>query len=324
MSSSDVIKILYGLDSNKDIKYYFHIPAKFNVAGIYGFLSKDGLSYYIGSSINMKTRYNRHMFNLNHSNIRYSQANPKFYNYIKKYGLEKLDFGCLLVIKDYLTMCSAFSLSEEEISFLKLLMQLDLLLTEQFFLDTLGLSLNIAQMVGTRESSKLTDKTRKKMSEAHLNLDVTLSKDQWNFIRAKANETWKNEVLSSDRRRAISEHHGRAVIIKDSIQKVIGEFSSILKAAEYLGVNRKTISKFLNSGNFLDSKYGLVFLIEKREVKERAYKIQVLDKNKNLLDTCSSIRATANKYGISATALSTTYLDKDKLWKGKYYYIRNK
>jgi hypothetical protein len=36
-------------------------------------------------------------------------------------------------------------------------MQLDLLITEQFFLDTLGLSLNIALMVGTRESSILTD-----------------------------------------------------------------------------------------------------------------------------------------------------------------------
>lgn len=84
MSSSDVIKILYGLDLNKYIKYYFHIPVKFNIAGVYCFLSKDGLSYYIGSSINMKTRYNRHMFNLKHSNIRYSQANPKFYNYIKK------------------------------------------------------------------------------------------------------------------------------------------------------------------------------------------------------------------------------------------------
>ena len=102
------------------------------------------------------------------------------------------------------------------------------------------------------------------MSDAHLNLDVTLSKDQWDFIRAKANETWKNEAWSSDRRRAISEHHGRAVIIKDYTQKVIGEFSSILKVAEYLDVSRQTISKYLNSGDLLDSKFGLVFLIEKK------------------------------------------------------------
>jgi hypothetical protein len=117
LSDKDVIEILYELNSNKGIKHYFYKPDNFNVPGIYCFLSKDGSHYYIGSSMNMKIRYNRHMFNLKHSNVRYSQANPKFYNYIKKYGLEKLDFGCLLVIKNYLTMYSAFNLSEEEIFF---------------------------------------------------------------------------------------------------------------------------------------------------------------------------------------------------------------
>lgn len=101
-----------------------------NVAGIYCFLSKDGSCYYIGSPINMKIIYNRHMFNLKHSDIRYSQANPKFYNYIRKYGLENLDFGCLLVIRNYPMMFSALNLSEYETSFLKLLVQLDLLITE--------------------------------------------------------------------------------------------------------------------------------------------------------------------------------------------------
>jgi hypothetical protein len=119
--------------------------------------------------------------------------------------------------------------------------------------------------------------------------------------------------LSYDRKRAISELHGKAVIIKDSTQKVIGEFPSMLKTAEYLNINRKTISKYLNSGNLLDSKYGPVILMDNGEIKERMYKVQVLDENRNLLDICSSIRITAKKYGISATSLSTTYLDKDKL-----------
>jgi len=75
-------------------------------------------------------------------------------------------------------MYTGFSLSDEEISILKLLVQLDLLITEQFFLDTLGLSLNVAPQVGSRESSILSEETRKKMSDAHLNLNVTLSKSQ--------------------------------------------------------------------------------------------------------------------------------------------------
>lgn len=180
MPSVDVINTIYALKdpSNKGISQFFHIPEVMNVAGIYCFYSKDGSDYYIGSSINMKTRYNRHMFNLNHSDIRNSQACPKFYNYVRKYGLNNLDFGCLLAIKNYLMMFSALNLSENETSLLKLLIQLDLLITEQFFLDTLGPSLNVASKVGTRESSILSDETRKRMSDAHLNLDVALSDDQ--------------------------------------------------------------------------------------------------------------------------------------------------
>jgi len=83
---------------------------------------------------------------------------------MNKYGLESLSFGCLLVIKNYLGMFTGFNLSEEEKVFLTALMQLDLI-TEQFFLDTFGLSLNVAPKVGTRESSILSDETRKKKNE---------------------------------------------------------------------------------------------------------------------------------------------------------------
>jgi hypothetical protein len=47
MSNSDVVNTLYNLDSHNDIKHYFYIPENFNSGGIYCFLSKDGLSFYI-------------------------------------------------------------------------------------------------------------------------------------------------------------------------------------------------------------------------------------------------------------------------------------
>lgn len=56
-------------------------------------------------------------------------------------------------------------------------------------------------------------------------------------------------------------------------------------------------------------------------MKKRSLKIQVLDINKNILDTCKSIRTTAKKYDVSITSISTTYLNKDKLCKGKYYFV---
>lgn len=65
-------------------------------------------------------------------------------------------------------MFSAFNLDREEISFLKLLTQLDLLITEQFLFGYF-MSLNIAPNVGTRESTILSSATRKKISDVRLN-----------------------------------------------------------------------------------------------------------------------------------------------------------
>lgn len=215
MPDLDVIQTLYNLKSDKYIQNIFHTPGKLNVRGIHCFLSKDKSFYYIGSSLNMKTRYNRDMSNLSHYDTRYYIANPKLYNYLRKYGSDSLDFGCLLIIKNYLVMFSEFNLSPEEISILKYLTQCDLLITEQYFIDIYGLSLNIAPYVGTRESAVLSEKTRKKMSDSRLRLYIAIPKEKWEAIRVKAKQAWVNEPLDSERRKAISTFHGRSVVIED-------------------------------------------------------------------------------------------------------------
>jgi hypothetical protein len=153
---------------------------RLDVPGIYCFMSKDksDLSYYIGSSVNMKRRYDRHLFNLNHKDTRNSQASPKFYSYARKYGIESLDFGCVLATQDYLLKFSGFELQSEETSLLKLLTQLDLLIAEQYFLNSYDLSLNISPWVGTRESSVLSAETRQKMSDSHLGLTSPISEEK--------------------------------------------------------------------------------------------------------------------------------------------------
>jgi hypothetical protein len=200
LSCSDVIQILYrplltpfasriarGDCTNEPVQNIFTDPPvlsqgkdRLDVPGIYCFMSKDksDLSYYIGSSVNMKRRYNRHLFNLNHKDTRNSQASPKFYSYARKYGIESLDFGCLLATQDYLLKFSGFELQSEETSLLKLLTQLDLLITEQYFLNSYDLSLNISPWVGTRESSVLSAETRQKMSDSHLGLTSPISEEK--------------------------------------------------------------------------------------------------------------------------------------------------
>lgn len=112
--------------------------------------------------------------------------------------------------------------------------------------------------------------------------------------------------------------------IKDSNGNIIGEHPSHLKVAEYLGVSRGKVKTYLDSGNLLDSKLGPVLLIDNCNSKKSSIEIQVLDANKNLLSTCSSLRLAGKKYGVTPTSISDTYLDKNKLCKGKYYFIKVK
>ena len=282
LSNLDVIQILYKLNSNEPIQNISTFPLRgkdgLDVPGIYCFVSKDksNLSYYIGSSVNMKRRYNRHLFNLNHKDTRNSQANPKFYSYVRKYGIESLDFGSLLVTQDYLLKFSGFELQSEETSLLKLLTQLDLLLTEQYFLNIYDLSLNISPWVGTRESSVLSAETRQKMSDSHLGIISSISEDKWAAIKARIKESWENDSVDSERRKSFSILHGRPVVILDCNKKELEEFPSQLKAAEYLGVNRNIVNSRLASGKILDSKIGPVYIQDKEGISKKIKGIQIL------------------------------------------------
>lgn len=123
LSYTDVIHVLYDLNSEESIQNIFNIPDSFDVPGIYCFLSKNKAFYYIGSSVHMKKRFNRHVFNIKDDKVRNHMASPKFYNYVRKYGMDDLSFGCLLATKDYLMLYGGFDLSPEETALLKLLTQ---------------------------------------------------------------------------------------------------------------------------------------------------------------------------------------------------------
>lgn len=107
-------------------------------------------------------------------------------------------------------------------------------------------------------------------------------------------------------------------MILDCNKKEIEEFSSQLKAAEYLGVNRNIINKRLASGEILDSKIGPVYIQDKEGISKKK---QVLDANKNLLEVCASLRDAEKKYNVAATTISRSYLNKDKICRDKYYFV---
>jgi len=112
-------------------------------------------------------------------------------------------------------------------------------------------------------------------------------------------------------------------VILDCNKKELEEFPSQLKAAEYLGVNRNIVNSRLASGKILDSKIGPVYIQDKEGIskKIKGIQVQVLDANKNLLEVCASLRDAGKKYNVAATSISRSYLNKDKIFRDKYYFV---
>ena len=194
-----------------DINQLFQKTDDLNVPGIYCFKSKSEITkivYYLGSSVNMHRRITRHKYNVFSPNPREYSGSPKFYNWIRSYGWNSLEIGYLLKTIDYekITilpgLLSSNALNKEERLILKLLTQIDLLIMEQYFLDKLGLSLNVDKFVGTRHSSILSLETRNKMSESHFGDShyskvKSLTKEQWELIRNKASQSWQEDYDDS-------------------------------------------------------------------------------------------------------------------------------
>lgn len=105
-------------------------------SGIYGFLCKTNNKLYIGSSINLSTRFNRH--------IKGFQSNVLLQNAINKYNLQ--DF--IFIVFEY---------CEPD----------ELLFREQYHLDTFKPEFNILKEAGSLLGYTHTSETIAKISEEH-------------------------------------------------------------------------------------------------------------------------------------------------------------
>lgn len=126
----------------------------------------------------------------------------------------------------------------------------------------------------------------------------------------------------SERREAISVFHGKSVVVRDASGELIGEFNSILKSAAFLEVSRDKVSDQVKSGKILETKlFGPVLLTSKGGGK-RSNEIQVLDAYKNVVSTWNSLRACAKHFEVAPSTITTSYLNQNRLFRGKYYFVK--
>ena len=136
-----------------------------NKSGIYIIKTKINNRFYIGSAVNLYSRKHTHLTHLRQKKHR----NAKLQRFVNKYGIDNLFFECI-------------ELCEKE----------DLIIREQFYIDTLNPFYNIARIAGSTLGVKITKEQSEKLSKLRkgkkFSLGRVLSQETKDKISKKAKE----------------------------------------------------------------------------------------------------------------------------------------
>lgn len=191
---------------------------------------------YVGSSINVYKRRNRHfseLKNLKHKNVKLQRS----YN---KHGKENFNFYVLELVENK-----------------NLLIE-----KEQFFIDKVKPEYNINLIANSSLGVKRSEETKEKIRQANLGLKHP---DWRNKLKSEAqggNNHWaKNKKFSDETKLKMSESQkklcengyvspiSKEVIELNTNNEIINEWSSASKAGKHYNVNYKTIINIINGQN---------------------------------------------------------------------------
>ena len=228
-----------------------------NKAGIYRWVNKVNGNTYIGSSVNLTTRFRKY-YSFRNISSELVKGKSMIYSAILKYGY--LNFQ--LEILEYCT-------AENVIS------------REQYYIDLLKPEYNILTTAGSRLGTKHSEESRLKMSQAAQGRKLT---EQTKKLLSLANKglnnpnfgkTHSKEVralitlakigksfLSESMKARMSADSGTALKVVDLKTNETSVYTSIKKAAEAMGVTHPAISKRL-------SKHQGSFIVKKRYQVEK-------------------------------------------------------
>lgn len=194
--------------------------------GVYKITSLDDGSFYIGSSINISSRWKRHLSQLKNN----THSNYYLLNKYKKHGLNNLNF-------EIIEICEEFNIKERE----------------QWYLDNLKPCLNINKMAcgGDMISNHpLKDILKKKQIEG--TRKAALSQELRQKRRENGKRLYPNGLLtkhSESSKKKIKEALGTRVQINDDV------FSSARDAAIKMNTSHNCILYRCRSKNFPNYKF---------------------------------------------------------------------
>jgi group I intron endonuclease len=201
-------------------------------SGIYGFICKTNNKLYIGSSIDLSSRFNNHIKGLQ-SNILLQRA-------INKYELQ--DF--IFIVFEY---------CEPE----------ELLSREQFYLDELRPDFNILKVAGSSLGFTLTLEAKAKLRDANLGeKNPNYGKTGYTpsaETRAKMRQANLGKILSAETRAKISAAQGTAILVYSKEYIIVNTFSSTREAAKYFNCSHPTITNYITTGKLFQKQWFLSY-----------------------------------------------------------------
>lgn len=188
-----------------------------NKSGIYIIKTKINNKFYVGSAINLYGRKQTHLTHLKKE----KHCNAKLQRFVNKYGIDKLFFECL-------------EFCEKE----------NLIIKEQFYIDTLKPFFNIAKIAGSTLGVKITKEQSEKLSKLRKGKKFSLGRVLSEETKAKISKKAKERGLHPNFiKGSIKANTGRKHT-KENIEK------RILKQKKINENQKKEILILLSNGVF--------------------------------------------------------------------------
>ncbi len=212
-----------------------------NRSGIYCWYNKINNQLYIGSAIKLTNRINDY-FQISYQR---DKAHLPIIRALKKYGIDSF----ILYIIEY-TECD------------------DLLIREQFWLDSLQPKYNILKEAGNSAGFKHSEESKDKMKLKKIGFSHSLeTREQMSLSRIGINNSFfgkthseisKNKISEFAKNRIKDPNPGTTIFLTSSDYTFIQEFKSIREASRSLKADTKTINKYLDQPKLFRKKYYIL------------------------------------------------------------------
>jgi group I intron endonuclease len=205
-----------------------------NKSGIYIIKTKINNRFYIGSAINLYNRMHTHLTHLKQN----KHCNLKLQRFVNKYGIENLFFECV-------------ELCNKE----------NLIIREQFYIDTLKPFYNIAKIAGSNLGLKITKEQSEKLSKLRKGKQNSLGRKYSEETIIKMSESAKKRGLHPNFKKASKKANTGIKHTKEHREKIS------LKQKKITIEQQKEIINLLSKGYF-QKQLALKFNVSQRVISK--------------------------------------------------------